>query len=223
MVARRSARTAARAMSVAGLLVAWAAITAVGFALSTDAEPVRTVGVQSLLYLTLAWWLGRRPEIARLLAATPRGTRAGMLAVLAALVAAQLAGRDVATFPLVRWSMYGERPAADPMWVEFTGVTGDGHERPLDVVRTLPALNRRITMGLETLIERLDVEPNADERRRLEETYAATIRSLAERWAAKHPETRLRTVRVWRVTAPTAPFRGPDSLVRELHREVAIP
>jgi hypothetical protein len=120
------------------LLLAWTAITAVGFALNVDSDPARSVGVQSLLYLAIAWWLGRRPEIVRLLAATPSTTRVCLLVVLAALVTAQLAGRNTLTFPLVRWDMYSTRSANDPWYVDLTGIGADGRERPLDVVRTFP-------------------------------------------------------------------------------------
>jgi hypothetical protein len=210
-------------VTVVGTLVAWAAITALGLGLQQDADPLRVVGGQSLLYLGMAWWLGRRPEIARLLDALPRRARAGVLAGLAALVAGQLAGRNVEQFPFVRWEMYGDRLASDPSWVEFTAVDGAGRERPLEVVRAFPALNRRITSGLRGLANRIAAEPDEAARRRLEATYDATVRSLAARWTAKYPEDALRAVRVWRVTAPTAPFRGPGSLVRELAREVEVP
>ena len=183
-------------MTAVRLLLAWTAITAVGFALNVDSAPARSVGVQSLLYLAIAWWLGRRPEIVRLLAATPSATRVGLLVVLAALVTAQLAGRNALTFPLVQWDMYGARRANDPWYVDLTGVGADGRERPLDVVRTFPALNRNVTTGL---------------------------RALAARWSAKHPDAALRAIRVWRVTIPTAPFRGADSVVREPLREVLLP
>jgi hypothetical protein len=209
-------------VTVVAIVLLWAAIVGTGFALSVDADRLRVVGVQALLYVGMAWWLGRRPEVAGPWARTPRGTRVGLLLILAAMVAAQLAGRNTLTFPFVRWDMYGRRVLADPTWVELTGVTADGGERPLNVSRTLPALSRRITTGLARLMDRLDTERDAAEIARLEATYAATVRSLATGWAAKHPGVELRTVRAWRVTVPTNPYRGPDTVVRELYREVQI-
>ena len=210
-------------MTAVRLLLAWTAITAVGFALNVDSAPARSVGVQSLLYLAIAWWLGRRPEVVRLLAATPSATRVGLLVVLAALVTAQLAGRTTLTFPFVRWDMYSTRSANDPWYVDLTGVGADGRERPLDVVRTFPALNRNVTTGLRALVVRMDAASDATEAGRLATTYDATIRALAARWSAKHPDAALRAVRVWRVTIPTAPFRGADSVIREPLREVPLP
>ena len=209
-------------MTVVGILLAWAAIAGAGFALSVDEDRLRVVGLQTLVYAAIAWWLARRREVAKPWAATPRGIRAGLLLILAGMVAAQLAGRNTLTFPFVRWDMYGRRVPVDPTWVELTGVTADGRERPLNVSRTLPALSRRITTGLSRLMDRLDTERDAAEVARLEATYAATIRSLATGWAAKHPGVELRTVRAWRVTVPTNPYRGPDTVVRALYREVPI-
>jgi hypothetical protein len=119
--------------------------------------------------------------------------------------------------------MYADRRAADPVYVDLTGVMADGREHPLDLPRELPALGRRMTSGLARLTNHILAEPDASEVGRLEARHDAAVRSIAARWTAKHPESGLRAVRVWRITVPTAPYRGPDSVVREPFREVPIP
>jgi hypothetical protein len=204
-----------------GAQVTWMLATALGLALGSGTQPAWRLVLQSVLDGGLAFGLGRHPDVRHLLAALPRRAQVALACLLGALLAGQLAGRSVETFPFVRWDMYGTPQNGEPRYLEFTGIGADGVERPLNFAHAFRALNRQVMNGLERLDEEIDGAPDEAARRNREARFVVTVQALARRWNAGHPEAPVRRVRAWRVTVPL-PFRGKDTIVRRLRREADV-
>jgi hypothetical protein len=204
------------------LIAGWAVATGVGLVLDGDRAHTARLVVQALALLGIAWWLFVRPEVRRLFAALPRAGRTATGIALGAMLAAQLAGRAELTFPLGHWDMYGYRLATDSQYLEFSGVTADGREVWLEIPREFPALERNVTTGLFLFALRVDKATDPAVAARLDATFGETVRVLARRHNAAHADAAIVTVRVWRTTVPSSPFRGADTIVRRLYRELAV-
>ncbi len=203
------------------VVVTWVLATALGVTLGAGTQPAGRLVLQSVLYGALAFGLGGQPDVRRLLTALPRRARIGLACLLGALLVGQLAGRSVETFPFVRWDMYGTPHIGEPRYLEFTAVGADGVERPLNFARAFRALNRQVMNGLERLDDSIDTARDEATRRAQEARFVATAQALARRWNDGHPEAPVRRVRAWRVTVPL-PFRGKETIVRQLRREAEV-
>ena len=210
------------APSMRVVIVGWLVATVAGLLLDGDRTHSARLVVQSLAVLAIAWWLVRRPEMERLFAALPSSARAAVGIALGAMLTAQLAGRAELTFPLGHWDMYGYRLAADPQYLEFSGITADGREVWLEIPREFPALERNVTTGLHLFALRMDKTTDPAGAARLDAIFAETVRVLARRHNAAHADAPIRTLRVWRTTVPSSPFGGRDTVVRQLYRELAV-
>ena len=202
-------------------VVTWVLATALGVALGAGTQPAGRLVLQSALYGVLALGLGRHPDLRHLLTALPRRARLALACLLGMLLAGQLAGRSIETFPFVRWDMYGTPPGGEPRYLEFTAVGADGVERPLNFASAFRALNRQVMNGLERLDDAIDTTRDEAIRREREARFVSTTQALARRWNAGHPESPVRRVRAWRVTVPL-PFHGRETIVRQLRREAEV-
>jgi hypothetical protein len=171
---------------------------------------------EACIYLGLLLFLAQQKPLISTLKALRPLYQVFLAGLVVAMVGAQLSDGGKRTFPFVVWSMYTRPADGDPQFYDYSAVSQDGREMPLDVFRVSRTLSFRLMFPLRDMARKIEWAGEGSQRRAMIADYETILRAVARMYNRRHPDDPIRTIYVWHCTIPLHAYRTPASIQRRL-------
>jgi len=177
---------------------------------------------EACIYLGLLLFLARRKPLISTLKALRPPYQVFLAGLVIAMLGAQLSDGGKRTFPFVVWSMYTRPAYGDPQYYDYSAVSQNGRELPLDVFRVSRTLSSRLMFPLRDLAREIDRAGEGAQRQAMIADYETMLRAVARMYNRRNPDDPIQSIYVWHCTIPLHAYHTPASIHRRLLWELQV-